>query len=73
MTPQLETNNKEVLPSISEIWDKLSELFKNKEHRDMFSWSLLSLLEFAKASEKKKISTWVQDSIKKMYDLIKRN
>ncbi len=73
MTPQLETNNKEILPSITEIGDKLSELFKVKENRDTFSWALLSLVEFAKASEKKKISTWVQDSIKKMYDLIKRN
>lgn len=72
MRQNIETQKIEVLPSIEEIGEKLSELFKIKENRDMFSWSLLSLIEFAKASQKKTISLWARDAIKKMYDLIKK-
>lgn len=70
MAPKLETHKEELLPSITEIWDKLAKLLENKEYRDTISQSLLSLLDFAKASQKKTISTWARDALKKMYDLV---
>ncbi|EKD44610.1 MAG: hypothetical protein ACD_71C00077G0002 [uncultured bacterium (gcode 4)] len=60
------------IPSIKEIWEKLSVLFQKKENRDIFSWAFLSLVEFAKMSEKKKISSEVKSAIEKMYNLIKK-
>lgn len=67
--------NKDILnqiPSVQEIWEKLSILFQKKENREIFSWAFKSLVEFAKMSEKKKISSEVKGAIEKMYHLIKK-
>ncbi len=58
--------------SIKEIGDKLTEIIKNPQHRDMLSSALTGLIYFAEASQKKTISLQAKNAIKIIYDLIKK-
>lgn len=72
MAGKIEAQTSEISPSVKEVWDKLVELIKNPEYREIISWALSSLIEFAQASEKKNISSWAKDAIKTIYDLVRK-
>lgn len=72
MTNKIELQKWEALPSIKEIGDKLTELIKNPEYKDIISGALSSLIEFARASEKKNISSQAKSAIETVYNLVRK-
>ena len=72
MVKNIESQQTEILPSIEEVWDKIAKLMEDKEYRNMISQAFLSLADFAKASQKKTISSWAKDAIKTIYDLVRK-
>jgi hypothetical protein len=60
-----------IIPSIQEIWDRVSELIENPVHKDILSSALQALFKFANESQKKSISSGTKSAINSIYNLLK--